>query len=106
MFHQHQLLLLEGPEKLRFHQLPRLRGISRHTCVLNRLLDKTLLGIPRARSSVQGGQLFLATVGLQALQQQPLEQAVKAIPPLALIEGDQKEVRALQPVQGGLHLFL
>ena len=72
----------------------------------DRLLDKTLPGIPRPRSPVQGGQLFLATVCLQALLQQPLEQVVKAIPPLALVEGDQKEVRALQPVQGGLHLFV
>ena len=28
------------------------------------------------------------------------------IPPLARIEGDQKEIRAFQPVQSGLHLFV
>ena len=100
------LLLLEGPQKVRFHQLRRPRCISRCQCVLDRLLDQALPGIPGARSPVQRGQLLSADACLQALLQQLLEQMVKAIPPLALIEGDKKEVRVLHPVQACLHLLV
>ena len=102
--HLHPLLLLEGPQKLRFHQLRRPRCISRHKRVLDRLLDQSLAGIPRARSPVQRGQLLCADTRLQALLQQALEQGMKAIPSLVLVEGDKEHVRALYPVQGRLHL--
>ena len=72
----------------------------------DRLLDKLVVDIPYARAPVQGGQFFLATVGLQTLLQQLLEQVMVAIPPLAFVEGDQKEVCLLQPVKGGLSLFV
>ena len=74
--------------------------------MFERLLDESLLSIPRTRAPVQQGNLLLAEALLQALLQQPLEQVVKAIPPLALVQGHQKEVRALQLLQGGLHLLV
>ena len=72
----------------------------------DRLLNEIVPRIPCARAPVQSGQFFLAIVCLRTLLQQILEQVMKAIPPLARIEGDQKEIRALQPVQSGLHLFV
>ena len=53
---------------------------------------------------MQRGNLLRTDTLQQVLLQQLLEQMMNAIPPLAIIEGDKKEVRALQPVQGGLHL--
>ena len=105
MLHLHQLLLLECPEKLRFHQVRRTRHISCHKRVLDRLLDQSLPGIPRARSPVQRRKLLCAAMRLQALLQQPLKQVVKAIPSMALVEGNQKQVRVHQPVQSGLYLL-
>ena len=62
--HLHPLLLLEGPQKLGFHQQRRPRCISRHKRVLDRLLDQSLAGIPRARSPVQRSQLLSADTRL------------------------------------------
>src|SRR5262249_31116819 len=42
---------------------------------------------------------------LQALLQQTFEQWVKAIPLLVLVEGDNEDVRALQPVQACLYMI-
>ena len=68
--------------------------------MLDRLLDQPLCGIPRACSLVERSDILFADVRLQVLLQQPLEQVVKAIPPLARVEGDNEHIHALQPVQG------
>ncbi len=87
-----------------FHQQRRPRCISRHNRVLDRLLDQPLRGIPRARSPMQRGKILCADTRLQALLQQALEQGMKAIPSLSLIEGDNEHIRVLYPVQDGLHV--
>src|SRR5690348_13640487 len=61
--------------------------------------------VPCARVAVQCRQFFLVPAGLQTLLQQLLEQVMVAIPALPIVEGNQKKVGALQPVQDGLHLF-
>ena len=94
-FHLHPLLLLECPEKVRFHQARRTRHLSCCKCMPDRLLDQSLRRIPRTRTPVQHGKLLGAAVLLQALLQQRLEQVVEAIPPLVLVKGDKQRVRAL-----------
>src|SRR5437870_2804410 len=73
--------------------------------MLDGLLEQSLRSIPGTGSSVQGGDLLLAHVLLQALLQHALEQRVKTIPLLARVEEDKEDVRALQPVQARPHVL-
>src|SRR5215831_1419489 len=69
------------------------------------LLDQSLSAIPSAGSTVQLSQVLAATALVQELLQQALEEMVQPIPAPALVQRYQKDVHALQPVQGGLHLL-
>ena len=72
--------------------------------MLDRLINQSLIRIPGTRSCMEHGNFIFATVCLQLPLQQLLEQVVKAIPPVAPVQGHKKGIRAIQLLQGGLHL--